>query len=42
MVLSMVCYFDKLYEKKLSELFRYKYTRKPYCLIQIFSAKEPA
>ena len=32
----------KMCEIKLSELFRYKYVRKSNCLIQFFSAEEPA
>ena len=41
MVLSMLCNDDKIC-KKLSELFRYKFIQKSYCLIHFVSAKEPA
>ena len=40
MVLSMLCNGEKTCKK--FELFRCKYIRKSYCLIQFFSAKEPA
>ena len=42
MVLSMLCNDDKIWGKKLCELFRFKYIQKSYSMIQFLSAKEAA
>ena len=42
MVLTILCKDDKIFEKKLSELYLCKCTPKHYCHIQFFWAKDPS